>query len=165
MTTTKLNKPVYFIAKDGIEKITYKEYLDRWGSDKTTSPRGVQSRIHIRENEENGIVTYQLWDWRTNGLSAKFIKEYEKLEDATLAKYDLFANQIEDNAPQYFDTYIEAIEYIKDDQNLVESKPEMMAQLYIYNGVEYVVLCDNTIITREEDNQFGTDQAIFPYNF
>lgn len=32
--------------------------------------------------------------------------------------------------------------------------------LYRYDGIEYVVLSDNTVITREEDNE---DNPIFPY--
>lgn len=36
-------------------------------------------------------------------------------------------------------------------------------QLWSLNGCEYVVLVDNTVITREEDNSFGVDIAFFPY--
>lgn len=100
MKKEQLNKPVYFIAKDGIEKITYKQYLEK------------------KERETN---------------------------------------------LQFFNTYIEALEFIKDDENLLDSNNYMMAELYSYNGIEYVVLCDNTLITREEDNKFGEEQAIFPY--
>lgn len=35
-----------------IKPITYREYLDDYWSDLTTSPRGVEDRIHIREVEE-----------------------------------------------------------------------------------------------------------------
>ena len=36
-------------------------------------------------------------------------------------------------------------------------------QLVEFNGIEYVVLCDGTKITREEDNAYGEAEAFFPY--
>jgi hypothetical protein len=33
------------------------------------------------------------------------------------------------------------------------------------DGREYVILADNTVITRDEDNQHGASEALFPYNY
>ena len=41
---------------------------------------------------------------------------------------------------------------------------EGTCQLISWRDQEYVVLCDNTVITREEDNAFGLLEAFFPYN-
>lgn len=36
-------------------------------------------------------------------------------------------------------------------------------QLYTYKSFEFVVLYENDVITRKEDNKFGPDGAYFPY--
>ena len=41
---------------------------------------------------------------------------------------------------------------------------EGTCQLISWRDQEYVVLCDNTIITRKEDNAFGSSEAFFPYS-
>ena len=45
----------------------------------------------------------------------------------------------------------------------LDSTVEGTCRLYLYNGHEYVVLCDNSVITREENNTFE-EEAIFPYD-
>jgi hypothetical protein len=36
--------------------------------------------------------------------------------------------------------------------------------LYAFDGINYVVLGDGTVITQEEDNICGPEFAIFPFN-
>ena len=52
-------------------------------------------------------------------------------------------------------------EFLEENGEKLNSVIEGSCILYEYNGIEYVVLCDNTVITREEDNNM--DDAIFPY--
>lgn len=40
---------------------------------------------------------------------------------------------------------------------------EGAVNLYYYDDTEYVVLPDNSVITREEDNSDGAENAYFPY--
>lgn len=47
--------------------------------------------------------------------------------------------------------------------NRVDWSTDYDAILYTLDGYEYVCLFDNSVITREEDNQWGKDEAIFPY--
>lgn len=37
--------------------------------------------------------------------------------------------------------------------------------LYQFDGVNYVILTDDTVITQEEDNACGPDFAIFPIKY
>ena len=56
------------------------------------------------------------------------------------------------------------IEQLREKGNIVETKLEGCCQLWEYNGIEYVVMSDNTVITRIEDNQFDFESnAIFSY--
>ena len=43
---------------------------------------------------------------------------------------------------------------------LLGTAMEGTCRLYLYKGIEYVVLQDNSVITRTEDN---ISEAIFPY--
>jgi hypothetical protein len=54
-------------------------------------------------------------------------------------------------------------DFIKRNGVLIDSNAELQCQLYSYRGCEYVILCDNSLITRQEDNSYGLDDAIFPY--
>lgn len=44
----------------------------------------------------------------------------------------------------------------------VETADDGCVELWVLNGKEYVVLCDNSVMTREEDNSFR-EGAYFPY--
>jgi len=55
-------------------------------------------------------------------------------------------------------TYDELIENGK----LLDSCCESTCHLYQYNGINYVVLCTNDVMTQEEDNINGSDEALFP---
>lgn len=48
---------------------------------------------------------------------------------------------------------------------IIETAEEGTVILAKYNDVDYVILQDNTVITREEDNKRGKDLAFFPFNF
>lgn len=54
-------------------------------------------------------------------------------------------------------------ELLQEEGEFLDSTVEGTCRLYLYNGHEYVVLCDNSVITREEDNAFE-EEVIFPYN-
>lgn len=45
---------------------------------------------------------------------------------------------------------------------LVDTNDEFEAFLYEYNGVRYVVDSANEVISQEEDNMFGPENAYFP---
>jgi hypothetical protein len=54
------------------------------------------------------------------------------------------------------------VDVLRENGELLDTAYEGTCQLYRYKDVQYVVLQDNTVITREEDNN-GTEEAIFPY--
>ena len=51
------------------------------------------------------------------------------------------------------------LEQIKERGKLIDTTLEGTSQLWELDNIEYVVLCDNTVITREEDNQ---NDPVFP---
>lgn len=54
-------------------------------------------------------------------------------------------------------------DFLFDNAKFIKSTNEHTCHLYEYQGIEYVVLPDNTVITRAEDNQWGDDLSCFPY--
>ncbi len=50
---------------------------------------------------------------------------------------------------------------LKDNGTKIDTACEGTCILYEYNGTEWVVLADNSVITREEDNRVP-EGAIFP---
>ena len=57
------------------------------------------------------------------------------------------------------------LETLKSKGTILETLHEGTIQLIKLDGIEYVVLCDNSIITREEDNSLGAENAYFPYTY
>lgn len=53
-------------------------------------------------------------------------------------------------------------DFLHDHAKLIDTAYDGTCQLWIYNGEEYVVLSDNSVITRLEDNTTD-DNPIFPY--
>lgn len=47
---------------------------------------------------------------------------------------------------------------------LLKHNEEQNAFLYAYRSINFVILPDNSVISQEEDNMFGADEAIFPTN-
>ena len=54
------------------------------------------------------------------------------------------------------------LETLRDNADIIDTAEEGTCTLFKYNDIEYVVLQDNTIITREEDNN-GLSDPVFPY--
>lgn len=52
MTNEQLNQVGFIVTESGIEEISYKNYLLKYGKDETTTPRGIGDRMHIRERNE-----------------------------------------------------------------------------------------------------------------
>jgi len=58
LTIERLNEKGYIANTSdmSIEEVVYRDYLRDYGGDETTSPRGVEPRIHIREVECNNYL-------------------------------------------------------------------------------------------------------------
>lgn len=71
---------IYFVNEDlEVEETTEAEFINQ-SIDETTSPRGVEPRLHVRENEDDN--TFEVWTWGPSGNNAKFIKSFEIKEEA-----------------------------------------------------------------------------------
>jgi len=113
------NKIVYcFDESREIVERTLAEHI-MLSNDETTSPRGVESRLHIRGNEGDG---YEVWTWGCTGNKAeKFtFQNFETEEEADawiynrIYEYDFLADDQRDTSYFYeyedaFDVYIERL--------------------------------------------------------
>ena len=52
---------------------------------------------------------------------------------------------------------------LRDKGTFLGTNGEGTCHLYSYGGKDYIVLCDNSVITQKEDNSY-TEGAIFPYS-
>lgn len=115
MTQKELEKLVYIPDYNTglIEAMTYESYLDDYGSDLCTSPKGVCNRLHIREVEGGNEGTeYQVWSWGPNGSNPSFSGySFDNPVDAKLHIYkhkEWYLQDFNWNAPRCYDAYREA---------------------------------------------------------
>lgn len=111
MTKETLNQIGYIFNpnSNSIEEISYRDYLRDFGADETTSPRGVEPRIHVREGEE----CWELWSWGVNGNNPYKIGGYDTEEEAESEMYEHFefyAREHNWNAPIFYYTKEDAMQ-------------------------------------------------------
>lgn len=123
MTQEQLNSNG-FVANIGnrcIEPMTYRDYLDKYGRDLCTSPRGVCDRQHIREVEGADGIHYQMWSWGANGNRPYFTgTSFYSREDAELCLYrrrESYVLDMNSDAPPFYTTYEEAVEDLTSGSN------------------------------------------------
>lgn len=125
MKNNRFKDTVYVVIENAIETMTYEEYLNEYFADETTSPRGVESKLHIREVEEGvenedgevtGTITkYQVREWAAGGkpiLKATFDNE-EEAELDILGTREYHHENDSVNVPSCFFDENEAKEWIK----------------------------------------------------
>jgi hypothetical protein len=54
------------------------------------------------------------------------------------------------------------VDVLRENGELLETNAEGTCRLYMYKGIQYLVLQDNTVITKDEDNAHGPEEAFFP---
>lgn len=114
MTQQQLNATGYVVLTEekSIEPITYRKYLNKYGQDYCTSPRGVCHRHHIREGGHSDAIEYQIWSWGTLGNHPYYTgNSFDNLEDAQLYIYQTMERHVEKDwdAPHFFFNYEEAV--------------------------------------------------------
>jgi len=139
MTNTQLDTTgfIYVSSERSIESITYRDYLDAYGKDETTTPHGIADRLHIREEvidiDENGdeVKEWQMWSWGVGGNHPYYCgPTFDNEEGAILYSYERsewYVREKNYDAPCFFDTEKEAIE---DFANSVDKSFEV-AERYI----------------------------------
>lgn len=92
MTIEKLNQIGFIVNNNNeIEPLTYRKYLREYAADETTSPRGVEPRLHIRKEDEN---TFEIWDWGMSGNHPYFYGyTFDNEEDAELFLFECWENE------------------------------------------------------------------------
>lgn len=129
MTKSQLDQSGFLFLRSSlsIEPMTYREYLNEYGRDLTTTPRGVGDRCHVREvevedtvyneqTEENEVtvrIEWQIWTWGVNGNNPRYSgTSFDNEEDAELYYYERSEWYISEknwDAPRWHSTYDEAI--------------------------------------------------------
>lgn len=121
------NQKVYVVNFGEIEELTLAEHVMK-SAEETTSPRGVENKLHIRENEETG--KFEVWTW---GILGRYP-----------SKHDEFDTQEE--ADEYILEFVYERNFLNDDQRnthyhftLEEAKEELIQNYADNNGVSYIV--------------------------
>lgn len=129
MTQATLNQSgfIFLTNELSIEPMTYREYLNEYGQDLTTTPNGVADRCHVREvevedtvyneqTEEDEVTVrteWQIWSWGANGNHPRYSgTSFDNEEDAELYYYERSEWYISEknwDAPIWHSTYDEAI--------------------------------------------------------
>jgi hypothetical protein len=102
----------YFDFQDKIKSMKLADFI-YLSNDETTSPRGVESRLHIRENqdEEGNVMTYDVWSWGIRGNNPCFVESFETEEEANEYLFECACIDFEKDDQRdtrYFDTIEEA---------------------------------------------------------
>lgn len=120
MTQENLTAIIYVANREEktIEPSTFRDYLDEYGRDLCTSPRGVTNRLFSKEVEnEAGEIEYQIWSWGTLGNNLHYTgNAFLSEEDAELFLYDCAEQEADSNvnALPYYATEDEAIQSLAD---------------------------------------------------
>jgi hypothetical protein len=127
------NEVIYTINSDlRIEENNLYDFVME-SAEKTTSPRGVEMKLHIRENQEEG--TFDVYNWGFRGQNLTLVQSFDTEEEAEdfiferTFQYDFIADDQRNTC--YF--------YTK--EHAIESLIEIMADKYgIYEYVAKSIL-------------------------
>lgn len=94
MTIQQLNQQGFIVIGRKIESLTFKEYLNQYGIDYCTSPRGVEDRNFIREKTD--IVYRHIDSFHSDGGKLVLITEsdYNDLEDEEKSQYEYYGEYV-----------------------------------------------------------------------
>ncbi len=105
-----INKQGYILDRKGqIEQIKYRDYLREFGSDETTTPRGVAPRLYV---DGNTIMT-----WGVRGNNHAFYGSFKNNREAVKTLFKIWENYIEEknwDAPRFYSTKKELFEDLAD---------------------------------------------------
>ena len=135
------NEDIVFIIKAGeIEEIDYIDYLWTYCSDQTTSPNGVEPRMHLRCSDcgrhENfyrekskcdncGSEFCEVWSWGTGGNNPYCISRGISWKEGCQTIMDAMESYAaEDDQHSFYSTREEA------EERLAEMEPEERAKFY-----------------------------------
>jgi hypothetical protein len=104
----------YFDYSGKIKTMNLADFISE-STDVTTSPRGVEARLHIREvQDDNGnVISYDIWSWGIRGNNPCFVESFETEEEAQeyLFKASIYDFDKDDQRDtRFFDTLEEAHE-------------------------------------------------------
>lgn len=135
MTQSQLNQSgfIFLTSELSIQPMTYREYLNEYGKDETTTPRGIGDRMFIREavidTDEEGdeVKEWQVCTWGVGGNNFSHCgPDFDNEEDAELYYYERSQWLISEknwNAPRWNSTHDEAI---TDFSNSVEKSEDVV---------------------------------------
>jgi hypothetical protein len=104
-----INKKGYILNNRGqIETISYRDYLQEFGSDETTTPRGVAPRLYV---EGNAIMT-----WGVRGNNHAFYASFANKREAMTSIYEIWERNIDQecNVQRFYGTKKEMFQDLAD---------------------------------------------------
>ena len=115
----KPSKKGYILNHKGeIEKIKYSEYLREFGSDETTTPRGVAPRLYVDGKH--------IYTWGVTGNRHHLYQSFKSKKEATRKLYEIWQSNLEGNCEYvYFasskkDLYIYLAESFNKDYKVIK---------------------------------------------
>jgi len=105
----KTSQKGYILLNKKIENYSYYEYLKEFGSDETTTPRGIAPRLYV---DGNSIMT-----WGVRGNNHAFYASFKNKREATAALYEIWENYISEknwDAPLFFAKKIDLFKDLAD---------------------------------------------------
>lgn len=171
MTQSQLNQSgfIFLSSELSIEPMTYREYLNEYGQDLTTTPNGVSDRCHVREVEiedtvyneqtEEDEVTirteWQIWSWGVNGNHPRYSgTSFDNEEDAELYYYERSEWYISEknwDAPRWHSTHDEAV---TDFANSVEKSEDVVRRYLSISAIAARKAAEHrAMITKQNDQR------------
>jgi aspartyl-tRNA synthetase len=108
----KLSQNGYFLNFKGeVEQITYRDYLQEYGSDETTTPRGIAPRLYV---EGNSLMT-----WGFRGNNNKIFATFKNKREATENLFMQWESNVSEScdAPRFFTKKVDLFEDLADLHN------------------------------------------------
>lgn len=86
-----LNKQVFILQDDGsiTDSYNYEDLLLE-NRDETTTPNGIGSRYHIRENG----AFFDLWSWGHQGNHPRFVERFDNKESAEARLWGIWEDDL-----------------------------------------------------------------------
>lgn len=110
MAKFKISQKGYILRSSGrldeIESVTYGDYLAEFGSDETTTGRGIAPRLHV---DGNSIMS-----WGVRGNNHHFYASFKNKREATAKLYEIWEGNLEEecDVPYFAKTLNEMYVYL-----------------------------------------------------
>ena len=106
----KLSQKGYILANGEIKTLSYRDYVSEYGSDETTTQRGVAPRLYVDGKS--------IYSWGCTGNRHTFYASFKNKTEASNNLYEIWEQNVSENwdAPRFFKTKKELFEDIAESE-------------------------------------------------